>query len=103
MPGDRRGRVLVVDADASYRDALVSGLKSEDFFVRFAVDGKSALHAFGNTAPDLVLLDMRLLDMSGTGVCRELAHLETVPGRECSREELTREIVAYWTSPVLMP
>ena len=32
-----------------------------------------------------------------------LAHLATVPGRVCSREELTNGIVVYWTSPVLMP
>ncbi len=44
--------VLVVDDDASFRDALASGTKSEGFFVRVAIDGKSALHAFGDTAPD---------------------------------------------------
>jgi len=79
VPGDRRGRVLVVDDDASYRDALASGLKSEGFFVSLAVDGKSALRAFGDMTPDVVLLDVRLPDMSGTDVCRELRRLSDIP------------------------
>jgi two-component system response regulator RegX3 len=54
-------------------------LKSEGFFVRVARDGKSALRAFGDTTPDVVLLDMRLPDMSGTDVCRELRRLSDIP------------------------
>lgn len=79
MPGDRRGRVLVVDDDASYRDALASGLTSEGFLVRVAGDGRSALRLFADVSPDAVLLDVRLPDMAGTDVCRELRRVSDVP------------------------
>jgi two-component system response regulator RegX3 len=71
MPGER-GRILLVDQDASCRRALCSGLRREGFFVRAVPDGRSALRRFSETAPDAVLLEAQLPDVSGLDVCRQL-------------------------------
>jgi two-component system response regulator RegX3 len=71
--------ILVVDDEASYRDALTSGLRSEGFDVVLAADAAQALDAFATSAPDLVLLDVMLPDRSGTDVCREIRASSEVP------------------------
>ena len=68
----RRRRILVVDDDVSYREALMSGLKAEGFYVASAADGRAALRAFSDFNFDAVILDLRLPDISGTEVCRQL-------------------------------
>ncbi len=77
MAGER-GRILLVDQDASCRRELSSGLRREGFFVRAVADGQSALRLFTDTAPDAVLLEVRLPDMSGVDVCRVLRSISDV-------------------------
>jgi DNA-binding response OmpR family regulator len=71
-PEQHRRTVLVVDDDASYREALAVGLKSEGFTVYLAADAHTALSTFARTKPDVVLLDLRLPDRPGSEVCREM-------------------------------
>ncbi|MGC8462943.1 MAG: response regulator transcription factor [Acidimicrobiales bacterium] len=71
--------VLVVEDEASYREAMTVGLRHEGFAVRTAVDGASALRSVTEERPDIVLLDVLLPDMSGTEVCRRLRQLTPVP------------------------
>lgn len=71
--------VLVVEDEASYREAMAVGLRHEGFAVRTAADGASALRSFGEERPDVVLLDVLLPDMRGTEVCRRLRELAPVP------------------------
>lgn len=64
-----RGRILIVDDDPDFAELLVDAL-SETYDVqvaRSALDAAGRLPAFG---PDLVLLDVRLPDVSGLDVCR---------------------------------
>ena len=75
----RRRLVLVVDDDASYRDALSSGLTAEGFTVYLASDGRTALEQFVARRPDVVLLDLRLPDIPGTDVCKEIRSISDVP------------------------
>jgi DNA-binding response OmpR family regulator len=77
MAGER-GRILLVDEDASCRRVLSSGLRREGFFVRAVADGQNALRLFTETAPDAVLLEARLPDMSGVDVCRVLRTISDV-------------------------
>ena len=67
-PDGRRRSVLVVDDDASYCEALASGLSGEGYTVYLAPDGRSALRLCATRTPDVVLLDLRLPDLSGTEV-----------------------------------
>lgn len=71
--------ILVVDDEASYRDALTSGLRAEGFDVVLAGDAAEAIEVFSATAPDLVLLDVMLPDRPGTDVCREIRQSSEVP------------------------
>jgi PAS domain S-box-containing protein len=71
MPENKSDRILVVDDDDAKRYALVRILRSEHFDVQEAADGGSALRLVGEQ-PDLVMLDVRLPDISGLEVCRQI-------------------------------
>jgi two-component system response regulator RegX3 len=72
-------RVLVVEDEESYRQALALGLGREGFEVEVAGDGIEALHSFAERQPDIVLLDMLLPGMHGMEVCRRMRSLAPVP------------------------
>ena len=65
--------VLIVDDHPSFRASARAMLESEGFdVVGEAADGTSALEAVEALAPDVVVLDVQLPDMSGFDVCAEL-------------------------------
>jgi two-component system response regulator RegX3 len=72
-------RVLVVEDEESYRQALTSGLRREGFDVDVAPDGIEGLRLFADRPPDIVLLDMLLPGMHGTEVCRRMRTMAPVP------------------------
>lgn len=72
-------RVLVVEDEDSFVDALSLGLEREGFQVHIARDGAEALDVFDDVDPDLVLLDVMLPKVSGIDVCRELRAKSSVP------------------------
>ncbi|MDP6974952.1 MAG: response regulator transcription factor [Acidimicrobiales bacterium] len=72
-------RVLVVEDEASFADALTVGLEREGFEVEVATDGVAALEAFDRREPDLVLLDLMLPRLSGLDVCRQIRTRSQVP------------------------
>jgi two-component system, OmpR family, response regulator RegX3 len=72
-------RILVVEDEESFVEALTVGLRHEGFDVDVARDGVAALQAFEAGKPDLVLLDVMLPKMSGVDVCRELRARSHVP------------------------
>lgn len=74
-----KARILVVDDEASYRDALRVALESEGFVVDTAADGIEALARFSEGEPQLVLLDVMLPRRSGVDVCREIRKVSKVP------------------------
>jgi len=63
--------ILVVDDTATNIDILVEILDDE-YDVRVAMDGRSALEMVKNDPPDLVLLDIMMPEMDGYEVCRRL-------------------------------
>lgn len=72
-------RVLVVEDEESFSDALSFMLRREGFEVGIAADGNAALAEFDRHGADLVLLDLMLPGLSGTEVCRTLRQRSTVP------------------------
>jgi len=72
-------KVLVVEDEESFVDALQIGLPREGFEVHVARDGVEALERFDEIAPDLVLLDVMLPSISGIDVCRELRKRTDTP------------------------
>ncbi len=72
-------RILVVEDEDSFSDALSFLLGKEGFDVTVAADGVSALEIFNRDGADLVLLDLMLPGLSGTEVCRQLRQKSSVP------------------------
>lgn len=75
----RRTRVLVIEDEESYRQALASGLDGEGFDVALAADGFEGLRLIAESEPDIVLLDMLLPGINGIDVCRRIRAFSQVP------------------------
>jgi two-component system, OmpR family, response regulator RegX3 len=76
---DKAIRVLVIEDEESYRDALEVGLGNEGYEIELAGDGADGLRRFAEQIPDIVLLDLMLPGMTGTEVCRRMRALAPVP------------------------
>jgi len=72
-------RILVVEDEESYREALSAGLAKEGYAVELAADGSEGLRLFAEKPPDLVLLDVLLPGVLGTEVCRRMRAIAPVP------------------------
>ncbi len=72
-------RVLVVEDEESFSDALSYMLRREGYEVAVAATGPDALATFDRSGADLVLLDLMLPGLSGTEVCRGLRQRSNVP------------------------
>jgi two-component system, OmpR family, response regulator RegX3 len=69
-------RVLVVEDEETIAEPLAEGLRREGFTVTVAGTGAEALAA---EDADVVLLDLRLPDIDGLDVCRQLRARSDVP------------------------
>jgi len=68
--------ILVVEDEDAIADPLVAGLEREGYDVSRVATGESALEA---SPADLVLLDLRLPDLDGLDVCKQLRERSRVP------------------------
>jgi DNA-binding response OmpR family regulator len=101
--------LLFIEDDDGIRLALRLALEDEGYEVREAPDGASGLAAFDEREADLVLLDLRLPDMSGFDVCRQLRARSIVPIIIITAQTDTYDMVAgleagaddYVTKPVV--
>jgi len=101
--------LLFIEDDDAIRLALKLALEDEGYEVREAPDGKAGLAAFAEREPDLVLLDLRLPDLSGFEVCRSLRANSLVPIIIVTAQTDTYDLVAgleagaddYVTKPVV--
>ena len=71
--------ILIVEDDASVREAVTLVLERAGFRVRTAEDGPTALRVAGEDPPDLVVLDLMLPGQDGFTVCKELRRTSTMP------------------------
>ena len=110
MSENRRvNSLLFIEDDDQIRLALRLALEDEGYEVREAGDGASGLAAFHSKEPDLVLLDLRLPDISGFEVCRAIRAMSIVPIVMVTAETDTADMVAgleagaddYVTKPVV--
>jgi two-component system response regulator RegX3 len=72
-------RVLVVEDEESFSDALSYMLEKEGFDAVVAATGPAALEEFDRQGADIVLLDLMLPGLPGTEVCRTLRSRSNVP------------------------
>jgi len=68
----KNSSILVVDDDDAVRQLFVTSLRREGYEVLEAATGQQGLQLARNRPPELVLLDVRLPDISGIEVCREI-------------------------------
>ncbi len=101
--------LLFIEDDDGIRLALSMALEDEGYDVRQAPNGGAGLAEFRSAPPDLVLLDLRLPDMSGFDVCRALRAESIVPIIMITAQTDTHDMVAgleagaddYVTKPVV--
>jgi two-component system response regulator RegX3 len=72
-------KILVVEDEASFSEALAYVLGKEGFEVIVADKGDGAIADFDKSGADLVLLDLMLPGLSGTEVCKQLRSRSDVP------------------------
>ena len=72
-------RILIVEDEASFSEALEFLLGKEGFGVVTAATGTEALRKFEQGGIDLVLLDLMIPEISGTEVCRQIRAKSRVP------------------------
>jgi two-component system, OmpR family, response regulator RegX3 len=72
-------RVLVVEDEPSFADALSYMLRKEGYEVAVAATGPDGIEEFDRSGADLVLLDLMLPGLSGLEVCRQLRLKSDVP------------------------
>jgi DNA-binding response OmpR family regulator len=101
--------LLFIEDDDAIRLALSLALEDEGYEVVQAPDGRTGLARFSEREPDLVLLDLRLPDVSGFDVCRQLRSSSIVPIIIVTAQTDTHDLVAgleagaddYVTKPVV--
>jgi DNA-binding response OmpR family regulator len=101
--------LLFIEDDDAIRLALSLALEDEGYSVRQAANGSEGLVAFAAYPADLILLDLRLPDMSGFEVCRALRLKSIVPIIIITAQTDTVDMVAgleagaddYVTKPVV--
>jgi DNA-binding response OmpR family regulator len=101
--------LLFIEDDDGIRLAFSLALEDEGYSVRQAPTGTDGLVDFDAHPADLVLLDLRLPDMSGFDVCRSMRAKSTVPIIMITAQTDTHDMVAgleagaddYVTKPVI--
>jgi len=101
--------LLFIEDDDGIRLALRLALEDEGYTVYEAANGADGLETFADHDVDLILLDLRLPDMSGFQVCRAIRAESIVPIIIITAQTDTHDMVAgleagaddYVTKPVV--
>ena len=86
--------ILTVEDDERIRQAVKLALEEEGWEVTEAATGESAMDAFTNSPPDVVLIDINLPGMDGFEVCRQLRRESDVPIIMVTARADTHDVVA---------
>lgn len=72
-------RILIIEDEISFSEALSFLLEKEGYETRVAETGKQGVSAFNEEQFDLVLLDLMIPEMSGIDVCRTIRTSSNIP------------------------
>ncbi len=75
MDPTTRKRLLIVEDDVALASLMAANLEHAGYEAHVETTGRAALHIATASPPDLVLLDLRLPDISGYDVCKALRKL----------------------------
>lgn len=104
--------ILIVDDDESLREMLAEALRARGDKVATAADGPTGLSMLADIAPHIVLLDVRMPQMSGPEVLRriheadpsiETIMISSVDEVETVRETLREGAYDYLLKPLEVP
>ena len=76
---DGKQNILVVDDEPQITRVLKTTLSSQGYGIRTASDGEEALQAMSEWPPDLIVTDLRMPNMDGLDLCREVRKQSRVP------------------------
>ena len=101
--------LLFIEDDEAIRTALQLVLEDDGYEVIVAGDGETGIKIFGQINPGLVLLDLRLPDISGFEVCRAIRRTSITPVIMVTAQTDTSDLVNgfdagaddYVTKPVV--
>jgi two-component system, OmpR family, KDP operon response regulator KdpE len=74
-----KGNILVVDDEPQITRVLKTTLSSHGYGVRTASDGEEALLSMQDWAPDLVITDLRMPNLGGLELCRQIRTKSRIP------------------------
>jgi two-component system, OmpR family, response regulator RegX3 len=87
-------RILIVEDEPSYREALAVALGAEGFHVETAATGREGVRQFRAEHPDIVLLDLMLPEISGLDVLRSIRRESDVPVIVVSAKDSESDVVS---------
>src|SRR5207237_4018995 len=94
MPSSAGHRILVVDDERHILELAQLYLSREGYQVESVGDGAQALARFGQSKPDLVVLDIMLPGVDGLTICKEIRKQSQVPIiMLTARDEITDKVV----------
>jgi DNA-binding response OmpR family regulator len=73
-----KGKILVVDDEASVRELFAGVFVEEDYEVIAAETGDQALDILGQDNIDVIFLDLKLFGMNGVDLCRRIRKTKPV-------------------------
>jgi len=76
---ETKKNILVVDDEAQITRVLKTSLSSQGYGIRTAADGEEALQVIQDWSPDLIITDLRMPNMDGLDLCREVRKESQVP------------------------
>ena len=76
---EARRNILVVDDEAQITRVLKTTLSAQGYGIRTATDGMQALLEMKSWAPDLVITDLRMPNMDGLELCRQIRKQCRIP------------------------
>jgi len=75
LPASQSTRILIVEDDPGVAQSLQAGLEREGYSVTWKDTGAAGIVYARDRNPHLILLDVRLPDISGFDVCRQIRQL----------------------------
>jgi len=72
-------KILIIEDEVNIITVLEKYLKSENYEVIHAENGKAGLEMFFNESPDFIILDLMLPDITGLSICTEIRKVSNVP------------------------
>jgi response regulator NasT len=103
-------KVLIVDDDRLILATLAAGLRHAGYKVFEASSGETALELFSEIAPDLMVLDVRMGELSGLDVAAQLQETQTpilfltaYGDDEIVRNAIKYGAIGYLVKPIDVP